>query len=115
MTSKSLDNIIDPFGTEEDKYRLVFNIAVSCEFPEFILGMNNLSHIWIELPSLLNLPNNFELLFKDKKKVILYYKRNIEETLDEYLARENVDYYIIRVHGSCKLPENINDMNIEIK
>ena len=105
VTSKSLDNKIAPFGTNEDKYRLIFNVANSCEFPQFLLQMKHLTHVWINLPKLTILPPDFELYFIDTKKIKFYLKNDIEESIVEYFKIPDPDYYIIKVHPKCVIPE----------
>ncbi|KKM77502.1 hypothetical protein LCGC14_1369320, partial [marine sediment metagenome] len=74
ITSESLDNIIASFGTDEDKHRLLFRVANSCEFPRFLLQMKHLTHVWIDLPKLMKLPSDFELYFSDTKKIKFFTK-----------------------------------------
>jgi len=104
ITSKELDDIIASFGTDEDKYRLVFNVANSCEFPRLLLQMKHLTHVWIDLPKLMKLPPDFELYFFGAKRIKFYIKNNIEETISEYLEISNPDYYVVKVHPNCKIP-----------
>ncbi len=98
------------FGSKSDKFRFVFLVSKNCEFPRFLQNLKNLSHVWINLPSMTKLPNDFELYFKDTKKIKLYKEKGIEENIDDYLKLENPEYYIIRVHQSCILP--LVDSNI---
>jgi len=104
ITSKVLDDVIAPFHTDENKYRLLFNVANSCEFPRFLLQMKQLTHVWIDLPNLIKLPADFELYFTDTKKIKFYIKKDIEESIVEYLKIPDPHYYIIKVHPSCVLP-----------
>ena len=104
ITSESLDNIIASFGTDEDKHRLLFRVANSCEFPRFLLQMKHLTHVWIDLPKLMKLPPDFELYFTDTKRIKFFIKPSRGESLAEYLEKQDPDYYVIKVHPNCELP-----------
>ena len=105
ITSKSLEDDISQFHTVENKYRLLINVASSCDFPRFLIHMKHLTHVWIDLPKLMKLPPDFELYFIDTKKIKFYIKKGIEESIVEYLKIPDPDYYIIKVHPNCELPE----------
>ncbi|TFG23239.1 MAG: hypothetical protein EU532_13645 [Promethearchaeota archaeon] len=79
-------------------------MSKNCEFPRVLQSLKNLSHVWINLPGVNSLPEDFELYFNDTKKIKLFMKKSIEETLDEYLKLENPEYYVIKIHQSCRLP-----------
>ncbi|MFX1567987.1 MAG: hypothetical protein ACFFCV_06440 [Promethearchaeota archaeon] len=104
ITSKSLDYIWAPFDSPENEYRLLFKVANSCEFPRFLLQMKHLTHVWIDLPDVKKLPPDFELYFIDTKKIKLYRKEDIKNSITEYLKIPDPDYYIIKVHPNCDLP-----------
>ena len=105
IISETLNESIAPFDIPVNKYCLIFKVSNFCEFPRFLLQMKHLTHVWIKISNLKTLPDDFELYFVDTKKIKFYTESRIEESIMEYLEIPNPDYYVIKVHRNCKVPD----------
>ena len=96
----------------ETKNICTFKIKVNsnCQFPNFLTELPNLTHLWVELPDLRQLPEDLIMLQNENIRLRII---GIEEldyvTFEEYLKIPNPKFFIIIVNPNCNIPDSIEN------
>ena len=109
ITDKPIECSDDFWNT---KKICTFKIKVrpNCKFPNFLSELYNLTHLWIELPSLKQLPDDLkELQAKNFRLRIIGGEQPDQISIEDYLKIPNPNFFIIIVHPNCTIPDSIKD------
>ncbi len=100
----------DDFWNTKKIYTFKIKVRPNCKFPNFLSELNNLTHLWIELPSLKQLPDDLkELQAKNFRLRIIVGEQRDQTTIEDYLKIPNPNFFIIIVHPNCIIPDSIKD------
>ncbi|KKN52618.1 hypothetical protein LCGC14_0610730 [marine sediment metagenome] len=80
---------------------------------DFIRYFKNLSHLWIETPDLIDLPNVIDEFIKNNINLKIYKDTEIKEDLNKYLKSQAPNFFILKIHSNCIIPDNLKIYEIK--
>ena len=107
ITTRSID-FSENFWMNNSSSCFKIRVANNCIFPSFIKELQNLTHLWIEIPGLQKIPEEIIKTFFNKNKVKLYTNTEIEEDLDTYIELNDPKYFVLKIHPDCNNTELFN-------
>ncbi len=107
ITAKFIEFSND-FWNSKDICTFKIKVKPNCKFPDFLHELSNLTHLWIELPELRILTEDFKKFKENNIDLRIYTDKEIDISLEDYLTLFNPKFYIIKVAPNCSIPESLN-------